>query len=193
MSPPRIEKRLICISGFRQHHGSPNGIESLWMKLRKHESPTTRVSYVEWSTDWSRFAEHMMRTGMEDYGELDVRVFAYSWGAGHGFRSLAVELGNRGIDISSAVLSDGVYHSWRAIWRAMWSPFWTPRIVVPKNVKKVWWFRQFEDKPAGHNLVAECSGSTTIHDPKVLTVTHAYMDEAPEFHRRCLMSASTAR
>ena len=190
MADTRIQTRHICISGFLQSIAKPVGFERLWLKLRKHESPQVRVSYLPWDSDWSAVAEHLMRTGPEDdFTSLKIRVYAYSWGVGNGFVKLAKELRHRGMTIDKAVLCDGVYHSGWFPWRAVFSPFWTPRIVVPDNVGEVWWLRQREDKPMGHDVRADDCASTTIHDAKVLSVGHSYMDDSPEFHRTCLKVA----
>ena len=190
MAETRIRTRHVCISGFLQSIAKPVGFERLWLKLRRHEKPTSRVSYLPWNANWSSVAEHFMRTGpADDFTTLTVRVYAYSWGVGNGFMKLARELRKRGMSIEKAVLCDGVYHSGWLPWRAVFSPFWTPRIVVPDNVGEVWWLRQKENKPMGHDILAASCVSTTIHDPRVLSVAHSYMDDAPEFHRLCLQVA----
>jgi len=167
-------------------------MEKLWLKLRRHESPTTRVSYFPWDAPWSGIAEHFLRTGPEDdFTTLEVGVFAYSWGVGNGFITLAHELRDRGMKIASAVLSDGVYHSGWFPWRALWSPLWKPVIVVPDNVRTVRWFRQKEEVLRGHDVVAKDRDATRIHRPTTLTIRHSYMDDHPEFHRQCEQVAST--
>ena len=172
-----ISKRLIIISGFTQSKAEPNGSEQLWLELRKHETPACRVSMQMWNTNWEHFAEHVWRTKAPD---LDVRVFAYSWGVGNGFLCLAKELQKRAIGITHAVLCDGVYYNGWLPWRALFSPFVEPKIVVPENVGEVFWLFQRMNKPQAHGVTAV--GDTTIHDPIELKCTHHYADESPEYH-----------
>jgi len=184
-----ITKRHILISGFTQSVARPTGVEKLWLWMRKHEAPSCRVSMLEWDSDWAGFAEHVLRTANSKVKELDVRCYAYSWGCGYGFLKLAAELRRRGMRVSRAVLCDPVYHSWKTPWRAVFSPFWTPKISVPDNVGEVWYFRQKQTKPAGHELIAAAPG-TKINPPAWLECGHAYADDAPEFHDLALEVAA---
>lgn len=178
---PRIGRRHVCISGFTQSLQRASGLENLWLMLRdEHEGGACRVSLREWDSDWDAFAEHVWRTGLG--GDVDVRVYAYSWGAGHGFVRLARELGARGIQIRYAVLSDPVYRRWYALWRSVWSPLLgEPTIEVPANVREVAYLIQRRNIPHGHRLVAE-HPKTVIHEPRTLDYSHQYMDDAIEFH-----------
>ena len=63
-----------------------------------------------------------------------------------------------------------------------------PVIRIPSNVRLVDWFWQRQNKPQGHQLVAE-SVRTRIMIPRLLKRDHAYMDDASEFHDRCIESA----
>lgn len=184
-----ITKRHVLISGFTQTVAQPTGIEKLWLAMRKHEAPSCRVSMLEWDNDWSGFAEHAIRTANGKVRELDLRCYAYSWGCGYGFMQMCRELRRRGAKVSRAVLCDPVYHSARTPWRAVFSPFWTPKICVPDNVGEVWYFRQNQNKPAGHEVIAR-SCETKINPPVWLQCEHAYADDAPEFHELALEVAA---
>ena len=188
----RITKRLICISGFTQNLGKPNGIEKLWMEMRDMENPSVRTSYKPWHSRWGNFAEHILRTSPNDPRMLDIRIFAYSWGCGHGFTALSKQLLKRGIKVSAAVLCDPVYHKWSAPWRAMISPFVTPTIKVPRNVKEVWWLYQRQGKPMGHDVVA-CNPGTVVHSGIKMDVSHSYADDNPRFHELSLEVAKDER
>jgi len=188
-----ITTRLVCISGFKQSMAKPNGIEKVWLSLRKHESPECRVSYKEWDTPWSDFAEHILRTGPSNPDKMRVCVFAYSWGCGYGSLELFKELKHRGFGVDSAVFADPVYHRWYAPWRALWSPIVEPQVEVPDNVGEVWYYRQSENKPAGHRVVPEKGNRVTVvHNPTFLSRTHEFMDEDPAFSDKCMEVASAA-
>jgi hypothetical protein len=192
-SPPVINRRLICISGYKQSKAQPTGLEKLWLKLRVHEDPQCRTSYMTWDADWPAFAEHMMRTGPTDPNQMTICVFAYSWGCGHGALDLFSECRHRGLTIESAVLADPVYHKWWAPWRALVSPIVTPTIVIPDNVTNLWYTLQRENKPAGHECVlAKGNKVTTINEPVMSHRTHTYMDEDPLFQDKCLEIADGA-
>ena len=184
-----IPTRIICISGFTQTYARPTGIEKLWMKLRQFENPECRVSMLVWDSNWEAFAEHCFRTANGSRKDFRTLVCAYSWGVGYGFLSLAEEFKKRGLDIPYAVLCDGVYHSGWFPWRAVVSPFWTPKLEIPSNVGEVWWLRQFQNKPAGHPVVAKDPAATKIHDADLLSVHHAWCDESDLFHDRSLKAA----
>jgi hypothetical protein len=186
-----INKRLICISGFSQSMAKPNGIEKVWLDLRVHESPSCRVSYKEWDTPWTDFAEHIIRTGPTNPNDMDICVFAYSWGCGHGALTLLEELKHRGVKVRAAVFADPVYHRWFAPWRALWSPFVEPVICVHDNLGELWYYRQEENKPSGHRVVREDENFTTvIHGPVILSRTHEFMDEDPLFSAKCMEVAN---
>lgn len=183
-----ILRRIVCVSGFSQGLHRPTGLERLWLRLRelyecRQGLAESEVSLHVWNENWDHFADHILRTGPNDYRELDVRVVAYSWGAGRGFARLAKALDKRGVAVQAAVLSDPVYHSWFGLWRAIWSPIiGRPVIIVPPNVKKVYYLIQNTDTPHGHEVVAQDAKYTHVDPPLVLRGrTHAFMDDSPEF------------
>ena len=174
-----ISRRIVVISGFSQDLSAPTGLEQLWMKLRqlyecRDEEKTCRVSLHTWDEDFEAFTNNVIRTGPEHVGLIDLRVAAYSWGAGRGFVRLAEACKARGIRIHRAVLSDPVYHCWWMPWRALWSPLiGEPKIKVPSSVKEVWYLRQSVDVPKGHEVIAEKATHTGIRDYGYLTRAHS--------------------
>lgn len=189
---PPIESWHICIAGFRQSVGQLTGIHRVWRRLGRLRSPTCCVHLAEWNSDFAELAELIHVTGACRVGEPAPRVYvyAYSWGAGRGLlgprRGLAVELRRRGLEVAAAVLADPVYYSRWSIcrWLALWG---RPRIVVPYSVLEVWWFRQRNDRPRGHELVGPpWDDGGTIHPAEILTTDHAHADEAPAFFWKCL-------
>mgnify|MGYP006969379189 FL=1 len=177
-----IKRWHIPICGFTQSLDRVSGIERLWSKLRSHVShDVSLIPPQRWKSDWKSIAEFIWRLRPES-GVPDVRIYAYSWGCGHGFVSLSKELRKRGIPVRFAVLCDPVYHSWVRPWRAM---LFSPAIKIPDNVREVYWFRQNQNKPMATDLKA--TGDTIIHDPVWLPRDHQYMDDAAEFHNRCVL------
>ena len=189
-----ITKRIICITGFLQRLYTPNGVERLWMKLRENEGPNCCVSLLPWDTDWRGFAEHVLRTGPPYQSTIEIKVAAYSWGAGYGFIKLAQQLNKRGIGIKTAVLSDPVYRNVWALWRSLWSPILgEPKIYIPSNVDEVYYFRQREFRPYGCQCVAEDMDCTKIVDCGLLQAPHIWMDEAEPFHRKAIEKLGEAK
>jgi len=178
---PYIERWVVVISGFLQDEGQPTGMVGLWASLHHLLSgPYNRIELRSWDDNWSMVAEFVWRQRPPD-NNVDVVICAYSWG-GPSAMELARQLGRRGISVRHMVLADPVYrHRWK-FWRPL---FRWPKIIVPKNVVEVTWFRQHYDWPEGHDLVAENAAKTHIELPMELTRGHTYMDESPWFHRAC--------
>lgn len=178
-----INKRVLCISGFQQGLYRPTGLERLWLKLRSlYSSPSTAVCLYPWNFEWEGLANHFLRT-VDDPKNLDIRVAAYSWGCGYGLLRLAKALRYRGLSIQVAVLSDPVYHSWWALWRSLWSPLiGEPVITIPANITQCWYFRQRTTIPYGTRCKAEDPIKTQVLDYGILNRSHAWMDDATEFH-----------
>ncbi len=172
----------IPISGFTQSIDRANGFDKLWLNLRPLvNEETSLLPPQRWNANFSGIAEFIHR--MRPEKQLpDIRVYAYSWGCGHGFQRLSKELWKRGLVIRKAVLCDPVYHSWWRPWRSM---IFSPNITIRKNVNHVDWFFQRQNKPQGTTLVAATSW-TTITAGVELNYNHAYMEDAPEFHAKCL-------
>ena len=181
-----IEKWHIPISGFTQSINRANGFDKLWLKLRSHSSSlVSLMSPQPWNADFSAIAEWIHRMRPEERTP-DIRVYAYSWGCGHGFVKLADELWKRGLKIDYAVLCDPVYHSWWRPWRAM---IFSPEIRIPKSVSRIDWFYQRQNHPQATTLKAT-SDLTIITEGVELNYEHEYMDDAPEFHAKCLEVAA---
>jgi hypothetical protein len=174
----------IVIGGYRQHEGKPTGMVRLWQTLHeRHARPGTCVELRAWNDQWRLLAELIWRLRPDDEPP-QVKVYAYSWGAGCGAMRLARELRLRGIAVAAMVLSDPVYRSRSFLtrWLALWP---CAAIVVPANVRLVRWFRQEISVPAGHVLRAAERERTHIAPPIWAEVGHQYMDDWRPFHREC--------
>jgi hypothetical protein len=178
-----VERWIVLISGFTQGEGRARGMDALWLALRECSGPRTVVELLTWRHNMRDYAERLWRMRPPNGRSVDVRVAAYSWGAGHGFLSLARQLDRRGIGVSRAVLCDPVYHSVFAPWRAIISPFVEPTIVVPDNVSHVWTMRQTQNRPHGHRVVAADPAATAVEAPVALNCDHEYADDASAFHK----------
>jgi pimeloyl-ACP methyl ester carboxylesterase len=186
-SPEHIVRWRILISGFLQHLGEPSGMDALFVALDEEVwyGGRTRTELRCWNDRWPGLAEFVWRHRPPNNG-LDVCIFGYSWG-GASSMLLARELGRRGIAVRAMVLTDAVYRNWWLPWRVFCR--W-PKIVVPPNVREVFWYRQRNDWPCGHRIVAKDPARTTIR-PALLVPDrgHSYMDELPQFRKMCLKVA----
>lgn len=189
---PRPIAVNVCISGLTQTEARPHGIFNLSEKLIEngYNSESSRVHLLPWSHDWAGYAERLWLIGQRRNCDLMINVYAYSWGVGFGALNLARELANRGIPIRCLVASDGVYRSplKSFLWLSMLSRDWTtvsPTIRFPENVEHGYAFHQSKNRPCGHRIY---SGDWLIPSTE-LDRTHQYMDDAPEFHDRCLIEA----
>lgn len=195
-----------AISGFRQNAESWHGIAELVERLRQDGhalEACSRVVYQPWCADWSAIANHAWLLG-DFYGvRPTVAIYGYSWGGGHGAMELARELGRRGIEVRAMVLADPVYrprsalawlYSWRALCNLAWPIVGEPLIRVPGNVREVWSFHQTQDRPSGHKMISDSRvNGPTIYPRELLRTTHAYIDNAPEFHAKALEIARLVR
>jgi pimeloyl-ACP methyl ester carboxylesterase len=202
MASPPIRNWHIVISGFLQTEGTVSGCVSLWRKLQRLSDDNTSVILHSWKDNFSDLAELIWRFSPADEHKLCIKVYAYSWG-GYSAILLARALQKRGLNVRALVLSDAVYRHWYLLgqWRAM-----VPgsRIIVPDNVREVFWFRQREPRiqfgngwrnvlcPAGHRVVAKNKSATKVHEPVILKVSHSYMDEAKQFQQEAVRVASAA-
>jgi hypothetical protein len=178
----------VPIMGFTQNAARRTGLEDLWYKMRR-SVPLERHSVLpplRWNSDFKGMAE-FIRRNLSASGE--VRVYAYSWGCGHGALKLARELHRRGITVTQMVLCDPVYHSWFRPWRGLFQASWNPPIVYPPNVRRVISFFQRQNRPQGVEvLLTHPEG--IVEPPVQLHRDHAFMDDAAEFHDTALSVAA---
>lgn len=180
-----IRQWHIPISGFTQTINRQTGFDRLWKRFRPLASEEVSLLPPQsWNANFSAIAEFIHRMNSET-DPPDIRIYAYSWGCGHGFVRLSRELLKRGLDVHCAVLCDPVYHSWWRPWRALCTGTWAAPIKIPSNVREVFWFRQFQNRPQATEL-AQTGKQTLIHKPTVLKANHEWMDDQAEFHTKCL-------
>lgn len=192
--PMPIRRWIILFSGFLQDASQRHGSTLLWRELyARHAGPETVVEPHPWNTHVRTLA---LRIRNESNGQApDVVIGGYSFG-GMTAANLARELGYTGIPVRQMVLSDPVYrHGYYAGWWRSLMP-WC-EIEIPENVWEVKYFVQDNPRfwlgrdggwiqPAGHRLVPQNKGATTIHEPIYLPHDHSSMDDSREYHQTML-------
>lgn len=177
-----IRKWHVPIMGFQQGINRITGFDILWRKLRAYaDSETSVVTPQRWSGRFDALAEFIWRM-QPDPTSPQINIYSYSWGCGRGFIQLSRELDKRGLQVQNAVLCDPVYYSWWRPWRAM---VMSPPITIPRNVLNVEWFYQRKNKPCANRLRKE-SDTTAISIGVRLNTAHPYMDDHPDFHKKCM-------
>lgn len=182
----RIDGWDIIIEGFTQESGTLNGMVHVWSDLIEATKcrEAWRVELLRWNDKVWNQAELIKRIAQFSGVKPIINVYAYSWG-GQTAANFARELRRRGLTVNRMVLTDAVYRhtgivgnlgNWRVL--ATWFP-----IVIPDNVNRVSWFRQYECFPRGHDLV--CSKPGVIDKPVVVTLDHKWMDDLGEFRDLC--------
>lgn len=186
MDCTRVIEWIYVITGFTQTRATRSRMVELWKELYdKYASPETLVYLRKWRSDWRAEAEHVFRLAPDGQHATtpQIKIFAYSWGAGWGFTQFARALGQRGLRVTAAVLSDPVYRhpyflgQWRTI-------FYEWPIVIPDNVDEVFTYYQRKNWPCGH-VLERSSENTTLHKPIKLQAVHSAMDDQPAFLGRC--------
>jgi hypothetical protein len=182
---------LVLIGGFTQAEHRPGGMLRLYQRLDQLRRPGVEISFRPWNCRWRRFARRMHLLG----SELQVLLFAYSYGAGWGAVRLARRLQAHGTPIAHAVLSDPVARSrWLLPNLAAWLPRgwrFKPRIHMPANVRRITYFAQQHGPPYASPVRSD--------DPAVVPrvhlvshVPHVAMDDLPAFHDACVAAAQQA-
>lgn len=179
----------------RRCHGMLKLSETL--HARGYNNHVSRVSLRPWNDDWPAVAESIWLLGQHHRATIVVNIYAYSWGGGWGAVRLSRELRNRGISVHYLVLSDAVYrHPARLMW---WTSLlgrrypWSPKIRIPSNVIHVTPFHQTQNRPQGHQIVGDRDFTGAIWESTELKCTHAYMDDAAEFHKAAIDAAEKLR
>lgn len=178
---------VILINGFRQGLRSPTGMEKLYnLATRRYEhEPRVKVSQpLSWKSNWKSQAAFIQRhapTNGED-ARARIMVSAYSFGAGWGFQKLTRELNERGLAVDVAILIDPVY-------RSPLLPTWLPlnlvsmttlgHLKIRENVRRLHYFRQFQNRPRGRACIAADPYATEIRCPIELDCTHQLADDHP--------------
>lgn len=173
-----FENWIYITTGNLQHQGTPTRLVSLYAEtLSAYGGNGNIIRLKTWNDAWAHEAEFLYTvcTKKEDPRILYI---GYSWGAGWGGVRLAKHLLDKGIEIDRMVLIDPVYRHpyFLGNWRALISAY---PITIPRNVKRVTWFRQNESFfIKGHNLRIPNGSETIIDDPIWLNIPHSAMDDS---------------
>ena len=185
----------IAISGFLQSESRCHGILKLTESLHAAglNGDAERVWYRPWNADWSSVAEHIWLLGQSRKTDIQINIYAYSWGVGWGAVQLSKELLKRGLVVKNLVASDGVYRhpSLMMRWTSLLSrnASFSPVIRIPGNVQEVFPHHQNQNRPQGHKIVAGPKFAGLIHESVECMATHQYMDDSKEFHDLSLQLA----
>ena len=198
--PNAIKTWHVVIGGFLQTKGTANGMIGLWQRLKEFSNPSTHIIFGAWNEDYSSLAELIWRAGEQDTNEqVNINIYCYSWGGTASLR-LSKELKSRGLTVQNLVMCDPVYRprffSFKFLAMLPW-----PKLLVPANVKNVFWFHQTNPRfsldgepiwkiwkafhPAGHEVLTS-SEDTVVVGPMELVEEHIYCDDNPEFQNTCL-------
>ncbi len=185
----------VAISGFRQAEDRPNGMLRLWLDtLRPLAGPAVFARYAPWNHDWrglARLIDNTRGSGLRQ--NCRVGIYAYSYGAGWGAIRLADALAALGIEVAHCVFSDPVHRYALPVrnWRALRWFAGRQKVIVPRNVRAVDWFRQESDPLLwGHEVVAADPAATRISPATLVPgVRHDAMDDLREFHERATFVA----
>lgn len=176
-----IKQFDIVISGFTQTRAKPAGLDTIFTDLQELSSPERYVNYCSWKDDFDAVAEFMFR--ISEGTKPIIRIYAYSWGCGHGFVALSRALAKRGLRVKCAALCDPVWCG-LLCWEALIS-WHIKQIPKPDNVDKVVYIRQQMNKPSGVEVVGgEFKG--------FLPYTHQNIDDSPEYRALCKEVANAA-
>lgn len=179
----------IIQSGFLQREDRPTGSVLLWRDFQdKYASSGVSIELRRWNEDMAALAE-FIRLFRPPGSRPTICTYSYSYGGGWGLPRLARELGTRELEIDHAVMCDPVYRHWYPMgaWRAFVPsiPIW-----IPESVRRVTWFRQYEDWPRGHDLEAENPDRTKIDPPVILRAGHVFIDDSDDYRNECHRVAS---
>lgn len=181
-----------CISGFTQTEERPTGMFRLCERLHElgFNNRISRVRLDRWNASWSAVAENLWLLGQHHRAHVVVNLYAYSWGVGWGAVQLARELEKRSICVQELVACDGVYrHRWFRLPAMLPRDGWcSPIIRMPPNVRFVTPFHQVANHPQGHRIDGDPK-STVVHESRLLTATHQYMDDSEYFHLAAIHAA----
>ena len=170
-----LDSFTYIITGFLQASGTRTRLIELWQKLHAESRPRKDVvRLLPWASDWESEAEFIQR--LSD-GNYNIRIAAYSWGAGWGSIQLCKALQRRGMDVSHLALIDPVHRHPNPLrrWRTLF-PGCCP-IEIPSNATaNVLWFGQTQNWPRSHKIVGE---DKHWQPPKMINIscTHQNMDD----------------
>ena len=206
-NPNYISQWHFFISGNHQNRQQSTGLQKAWLSAKTQHNKvhnyfsTIYFPVLPWNYDWytlARFVQINSHNTVDCTGGSGksplINIYAYSWGAGCGAIQLATHLNNvANYEIQNMVLADPVYCSssiflrWRAIFanRFSFTRRFAPAIVIPSNVTKVFWNRQFNNWPRAHDLHSLPGSKTVIHSPHLENnLTHSEMDDSSWFQSK---------
>ena len=191
--------------GFTEDFMERTGTELVWDEIRLLAGPDVWVlTPREWNCDTTKLARLIARN---TDGGTRIVLSGYSWGAGYGFLRMVRALAKLNRGVYDAVLVDPVIR-WRFTPnRPKWLAAATNPlsmvgitefgrelfpIKIPASVRRVRYFRQREDVPAGRKLVAKDPKMTLINPAKWIQTGHGSIDDSALVRREILKTVKEA-
>jgi hypothetical protein len=189
---------LHIIQGWRQkEEGSEwNGCQELRELFKaefdKYSRTTLDIKISRWDADFETHAQELAllrsryKVPRENFG---IGLFPYSFGVGHGVPSCGKAYQRYGFDVDICVPSDGIF--WRDDFLLGFFGNWTAlfgdaRIKFPDNIMHTVPFCQRINHPQGRGIATTQTMEPMVHLPYI----HTEMDNAPEWHLRCVEAAN---
>ncbi len=193
-----IKRWHIFISGYTQNRQQSTGLQKCWLDAQSNYNKDNKNPHnccffpvLPWNYDWYTLARFIQINSnfAENHNEPPkINIYAYSWGAGYGATQLAKNLQKvANYNVQTMVLADPVacagFAGWKAIFAGRYAITrrFAPIIQIPKNIRNVYWSRQYNNWPRAHSLHSS-SSKTKIHSPHLeSSLIHAEMDDSPWF------------
>lgn len=180
----KYERHIIFILGYTQSKATPIGLTQLHYEIdifsrNDPDFNRTRIDIYPYRSDWRAIAVWIWRHSIK---EPIIDVFAYSWGAGYGFKKFSKELQKHNLKINQAVLLDPVKYKYLPGLAQLVA--FTPwqYIRLRTNIKYVQVLRQRNSFLKGHPVLVQPPTKFFEHAFDK-TRTHNEMDESPLFKK----------
>ena len=202
----------LVIGGRLQGEGTLNGSMELSELLIEamadagYSGKQVRTYFYPWYANFQEVADrlHLLRTRYKlERRQFGINCYAFSRGVGYGVKRLAgwlpwwnwrrlvwmkSGLARHGLSIDTGVYCDGIYHhSWSVAgfqWRSVVGSY---QIKLPSTAGKyIYAFRQEISRPMGMELIVEPPSCLVGGKATVLEYEHIYMDDAAEYHQKCV-------
>lgn len=198
----------LVFGGRHQGEGSSNGsLECAEVLLQAandagYSAQQCRVNFYPWWADGNDIAMrlHLQRLRYQlQRSQFGIVICGYSRGVGYGITRLTgwapfwrrwlgkSGLQRFGLTVDSLVSCDGIYHHWFSVLGAQWrSVIGQYQIQLPSmGPTRVYEFRQVTSVPRGMDLVLT-EPAYFAEPPQILEYEHTEMDNAPEYHAKCV-------
>lgn len=169
-----IEHIVVLITGFAQPRNISNGMQALAKRLHAAGQAAsfpvaTRVHQATWRVD----VRALVRSTLTLDGIPELTIAGHSYG-GWAAHRIAWEFQKAGRPVNNLLLTDAVDKRDEGVKN-------DKLLIVPKNVERLWSWRQQKRRPRGSTVRLESSHTEWVVNEIVEGVKHARMDELPAF------------